>query len=243
MSEIISEIGINWSANLIKAKDMINASKEAGADYVKFQMFNEDIIKSSKYKEELADMILDYDKVRHLSLLARTEDIRFGVSVMYPGGFDILDNLDLNFIPDFIKIRETDKSNVDIARHAVKFCNKWNIPLLISTESYISEDDYFRYNLYHTKYAKYLYCVPKYPPELNEIHKDYICNEYFNGYSNHFPSKYLPMLAVAQNLEFIEVHTKKDDNCIDNEVSLTFSDLKEICDFRDILIKLEVCTS
>ena len=40
--EVIAEIGVNHNGNLDLAKKMILKSKECGADYVKFQLYNVD---------------------------------------------------------------------------------------------------------------------------------------------------------------------------------------------------------
>lgn len=237
MTKIISEIGVNWSGDISIAKDMIIRSKQAGADFCKFQMFNEEVIKDSKYKTELSEMILDFSKLNELRGYAFQQHIGFGVSTMYPEAFDIIRKIGVPV--DFIKIREKDHTNISIARPAVKYCDDYEIPLLISTERYISKKDYYRYNLYHTEHTNYLYCVPSYPPELNEIWDSYISTDYFDGFSSHFPSKHLPMIAVARNLDYVEIHTKLNDNCIDYKVSLTFDDLNDVCDFRDILSKLK----
>ena len=242
-SKIIAEIGVNWSSDISIAKDMILQSKRAGADAVKFQLFNNEVIKDSKYKDELSEMILDFPKINELRGWAFQNHIGFGVSVMYPEAFEMIDNK-IGVPVDFIKIRCQDHCNEEIARPAVKFCDKWNISLLISTERRISGEDYYRYNLYNTKHAKYLYCVPKYPPELNEIHDSYISNDYFDGLSSHFPSKYIPMIAVARNLKFVEIHVMRKPmhipgrSQIDENVSIDFDDLEEICKFRDILSQL-----
>ena len=42
MTKIISEIGWNHMGGMVLAKEMIHASKENGADIVKFQTFNAD---------------------------------------------------------------------------------------------------------------------------------------------------------------------------------------------------------
>ena len=246
MSKIIAEIGVNWSGSISIAKDMIMQSKRAGADFVKFQVFNEEVIKDSKYKDELSEMILDLSKLKFLRDYSYGAGIGFGVSLMYQEAFDLIH--ELRNPVDFIKIRCQDHANVSIARPAVEYCNEADIPLLISTERRISDEDYYRYNLYDTEHAKYLYCVPKYPPELNEIYDSYISSDYFDGFSNHFPSKYLPMIAAARNLEFIEIHVKRPDNSattmgdpglqLDENVSIDFDDLKEVCDLRDTLSEL-----
>ena len=38
---IIAEAGSNFDADLVKAKELIHAGAEAGADHIKFQLFSE----------------------------------------------------------------------------------------------------------------------------------------------------------------------------------------------------------
>lgn len=246
MTKIIAEIGINWDGNLQTARNMILLSKLAGADYVKFQMFDKNIITDSIYYHRLNDMILDSNNIKYLIEQAKIYKIKIGVSVMYKEGFEILNQLDTKYL-HFIKIRCKDNSNKDIAIPAVKYCNKYNIPLLISSEKIISDKEYFRNNLYNTQHAKYLYCIPKYPAELSDINKNYLCPSNFNGYSNHTPSTFLPIVATTKGLEWIEIHVKRSNKIIisddiqqqiDANVSLSFNELEEVCKFRDTLKKL-----
>lgn len=247
--KIISEIGINWNGDLDIAKSMILESKRSGVDYVKFQIFDEQVIKnySEDLKKKLEPMILDYNSTETLIEYAHENDIKFGVSVMYPEVFlNILNNLCIK--PDFIKIRHADSYNEEIARKAVKFCTEQKIPLLVSVSRPPSE--FLLYNLYQTyrNHVFFLYCVPKYPPEINDINIHLIGNtNFFSGYSNHYPSIHLPVIAIVKgsNLNdfFVEVHVKYNrDNCyftpIDEAVSLTFSQLSELCNLRDTINKL-----
>lgn len=253
MTEIIAEIGVNWCGDTQIAKDMILESKHSGADYVKFQMFNHKIIKDSKYKKELSEMILDHNDIQHFSTFARTNDIKFGVSVMYPEGLIILEEvrLDTGKCPvDFIKIRCQDRSNEFIARPAVKYCIKHDIPLLVSFDRLTHKDDYYKYNLYSNVNVNYLYCIPEYPPELKSINDSYIYPCEFDGYSNHYPSKYLPMVAVSRDMKFVEIHVRRDihnfvaisegltKGQIDANVSIDFNDLREVCELRDLIKKI-----
>jgi len=237
--KIISEIGVNWLGNLTIAKEMIYRSKLVGADYVKFQMFNEKVIKDSPYKDKLTPMIFDSEKLDEL--IQYKPSIGFGVSTMYPEAFDLLEPVK-NHI-SFIKIRYADNHNAEIARRAVKFCTQLKIPLLVSVNR--PPDDYLEYNLYPTDMVKFLYCVPKYPPELKDINYHFVGNtHFFSGYSNHFPNQYLPMIAIAKasayNDFYLEVHTKlvTDSTPIDDNVSLTFNQLLELCRLKKTINQL-----
>ena len=249
MTEIIAEIGVNWSSDISIAKDMILQSKRAGADFVKFQMFNNEVIKDSKYKDELSSMILDDELVAELYLCAKLNRIKFGVSTMYEEAFNTLNEADI--VPDFIKIRHADRNNHEIAQRAVDYCLINDTKLIVSVEDFfmgskLRYDTSIIYERY--EFTNYMYCIPKYPSELSQIYKEYINSKYFSGYSNHYPSKYLPMIAITGNLKFVEVHVRrplKGSNMlynpglqIDENISIDFDDLEDVCKFRDTLSKL-----
>ncbi len=239
MTKIIAEIGVNWFGDIEIAKEMIVLSKRAGADFVKFQMFDYETIKnySKDLIEQLTPMILDYSALNILRGHAFKNNIGFGITPMYPKAFDTIEKIGVPV--DFIKIRHKDHQNGHITRPSVKYCDKYDVPLLVSTDRYIKEVDYYNYNLYNTKHVKYLYCIPEYPPELKNIGSANLWKERFEGYSNHYPSKYLPMIAVSRNIEFVEIHVKLENTLpIDWAVSLGFSDLGEICNLRDIISEM-----
>jgi sialic acid synthase SpsE len=73
----------------------------------------------------------------------------------------------------------------------------------------------------HTS-GKDVYCVPKYPPSLAEIHVPDPCH----GYSNHYPGMAPALLAVARGAEYVEIHVKDNDTAIDAPVSWTFDELR-----------------
>jgi sialic acid synthase SpsE len=249
MTKIISECGINWSGDLMTARDMIILSARAGADFVKFQLFNKETIKGNKYDHDtfyhdiLSQMILNEEFIQYLSDTAKQNDIGFGISVMYKEGFDLLNTLNAHTI-QFIKIRYADRNNPEIAEQAIKYCTENRTELLISC------DDPNYTKVYSHYPANYLYCVPKYPPELSEIDEKCISKFLFNGYSNHYPSKYLPMLAVSRGIELIEIHVKRkthnkvamDEGLVlpqlDEKVSINFDNLEDVCKFRDIISEL-----
>ena len=52
MTKLISEIGWNHMGDMTLAKEMINASKENGADFVKFQTWSVDRLTSGPWDED-----------------------------------------------------------------------------------------------------------------------------------------------------------------------------------------------
>ena len=82
----------------------------------------------------------------------------------------------------------------------------------------------------NTKFAmdntiKWLYCVPIYPCQLNEI--DFRNFQDFHGYSNHCPDIIAPLTAAILGAEIIEVHVtnNKTNDFVDNPVSFDFEEL------------------
>ena len=50
---VIAEIGVNWDGNFETAKNMMKNAKSSGCDAVKFQSFNEEIIKNHRRQANL----------------------------------------------------------------------------------------------------------------------------------------------------------------------------------------------
>ena len=50
---VVAEIGVNWDGDFEIAKSMMKNAKNAGCNAVKFQSFNEDVIKDHPQKSRL----------------------------------------------------------------------------------------------------------------------------------------------------------------------------------------------
>lgn len=226
---IAAELGVNWR-NLTEARRMIGLAQAAGADGVKFQCFQESHIKGHPREAELISQIL---KEPYLQVMKDTADecgIEFFATPMYPEAVDMLESI--GGINRY-KIRYADRCNNDLINAVLKTNKK---VLLSCDKAYLD-------HLIHGKKPEvqfnparihYIYCIPEYPPLLEKISfpADF-GDSLFNGYSNHYPSISVPLAAAARGAEYIEVHLKNDKypngyRPIDDAVSITFSDLKEL---------------
>lgn len=230
MSKIISEIGVNWNGDLSIAKKMISESKLSGADFVKFQLFNTDVIKKSEHYHALSMMMLGKSELHELKLHADSVNIGFIVSCMYPGAFELAESVE----PDFIKIRHADRNNGKLAKLAINYCNKMGVKVFVSSELIKDVADTYTAN---PQLCNLMYCNPKYPPTLLDAvllirNHVFLEAETWRGFSSHYKNVLVPSLVAALHIEFIEVHVSQYINDIDREVSLTFEQLKTLCDFH-----------
>jgi len=110
---IVAEAGINHNGDVILAKRLIDATKKAGADAVKFQTFKakniltEDAVKANYQKESRKDQESQYEMVRRLELnredfkeladYAKKKDIIFLSSPFDIESVDLLCEIDVAF--------------------------------------------------------------------------------------------------------------------------------------------------
>jgi sialic acid synthase SpsE len=225
---IAAEIGVNFR-KMSEAKRMIGLAKDAGADGVKFQVFQESHIKGHPREKELLNLI---HKQQYFQFLKNTADecgIEFFATPMYPEAVDMLEAVGVKRY----KIRYADRCNNNLINAVLKTNKKI---LLSCDKAYLEHLMYEKKPEVQFNPARihYIYCIPKYPPSLEEIAfpADF-GDSLFNGYSNHYPSISVPLAATARGANYIEVHVKqdkypKDYRPIDDVVSITFSELKEL---------------
>ena len=72
---IVAECGVNWEGDLRLAKQMIREAKQAGADAVKFQLFDERVISASPYRQRLERMILGEKECLELKKFAESVSV------------------------------------------------------------------------------------------------------------------------------------------------------------------------
>lgn len=241
MVNIIAEIGVNWNGDFKKALDMINLSYLSKADSVKFQMFNEKVIDNSppQYKKALSKMILDSVLLKSFYDYSKTLNLKFIVSTMYPEAFNVINSSGIK--PDYIKIRYSDRNNSEIAERACDYCTTNKVPIIISTNIVDDKIDISEIYLDCEELVYCLmYCISKYPPKYDEVDLSISNLSEFSGYSNHVANKFMPIIAMVRGIQLIEIHVMSNIMDIDHMVSLTFNELKDICEFRDLMIKLKL---
>ena len=130
MTKLISEIGWNHMGDMTLAKEMIHASKENGADFVKFQTWSVDRLTSGPWDEDGRLEIYkkaELSKDQHLELYeySNTVGIEFFSSVFSLEDADLLGQIQTKYV----KIASFESRNVEL----IHYCLKHFEHLIIST--------------------------------------------------------------------------------------------------------------
>lgn len=226
---IIAEAGVNFR-DMNEADIMIKEAATAGVDAVKFQVFTIDHLPD--WLRPTPPPILTETDVRYLYWRCRARSVEFMATPFYPAAVDLLNPYVKRW-----KIRCNDPKKPEI----ILDCIQTGKQIIVSknTEGFYRDDE----GLIST-----LYCCPQYPPseypnfyiegddEDRTTGSRFIDPQFFRGYSCHIPEieHIIDFVSKYPTLDIIEVHVKRDEYnppwcCPDNNVSITMSELAELC--------------
>lgn len=220
---VIAEAGVNHNGSLKRAFEMVDAAKEAGADYVKFQTFKADMLvtvdsTTAEYQrnncsatsqlEMLRALELPFDAFRELAAYCRQREIGFLSTPFDAESIDFLASLNM----DYMKIPSGEITNLPYLRHIAAT----GIPAIISTGmSTMTEIGealrvFYRAGYPHSALTL-LHCTTEYPAPLQEVNlramvtigKEFGLNY---GYSDHTEGIDIPLAATALGASVIEKH-------------------------------------
>ena len=220
MTFVVAEIGVNWDGAYELVKKMISNAKKAGCNAVKFQSFNEDIVKDSLEKKRLLKSSITENNIHQIDEIAKTVGIEWFSTPMYPDAVDILDPYVKRF-----KLRFHDGVSL-LENKTTELFEK-----IIATKKEIiisSQTSPLNSKFYDHEQIKWLYVIPKYPCELEDV--DFTRIKEFDGYSNHSPNILVPLAAAILGSNIIEIHVTSDKkgDFLDNPVSFDFDELKSL---------------
>ena len=245
--EIIAEAGVNHNGKMHLAKKLAKYAKKAGADYIKFQIYNPDEIaipdlkktpyqlkntgnKNENQKEMLKRLSLTHHNFDELILYCKKIKIKFLASVF--------DTKSLNYLKrktNTIKIGSSEITNFILLKSLAKL----NKRLIISTGMCgINEIkkalNYLKENGQKNKIVL-LHCNTAYPTPYSETNlltipkmKSFFKNEI--GYSDHTIGNEVSFAAVALGSSIIEKHFTLNKNFKgpDHKTSCDFYELKNL---------------
>ena len=253
---IIAEIGVNHNGSLKLAKEHIVEASKAGADFVKFQLFQSDQlstinakkadyqINSSKKEETQLQMLkgLELSNSSFLELrdFANRNNLGFCASAFNETGLNFLKKINV----DFIKIPSGEITNYPF----LKKVSKSKIPLVLSTG--MSNLNEIKTSLELLKVSKskltLLQCNSSYPTPFCDANLKVInsLREIFKvevGFSDHTLGIEASIAAVALGASMIEKHFTLDKTLDgpDHKASIEPEEFKEMCSsIRNIEIAL-----
>lgn len=223
---VIAEIGVNHNGDVALAKDLIDASAEAGADAVKFQtFFADELVTRSAAKAPYQKENTGKDESQHKMLKAlelseaefldlndhcKAKDIAFLSTPFSQGAADLLERVGVNAF----KISSGDLTYLQMLDHI----GRKGRPIILSsgmgTVSEI-EDAVRTIELTGNHQISILHCVSNYPASAEDCNlaaMDTIARAfgYAVGWSDHTTGGAITLAAVARGARIIEKHITLD---------------------------------
>lgn len=223
---VIAEIGVNHDGCPKRAADLIRAAKSAGADAVKFQLFDPRRLLSNQA------ILAEYQKSSATDVFAMLDGLKLSLQQMVPlrelaaelgvlfivTPFSLQDAADLEKLqPDAVKIASPDAVNFPLLEQAAAIGQ----PMIISTGTCEIEELQYAANLIKNQQTSgggggaLLQCVSSYPTPVEEagLGAISVLAHRFNlpiGYSDHTADLLTGSLAVAAGACVIEKHLTYD---------------------------------
>jgi len=240
--EIIAEIGINHNGDMELAKEMIETAKAVGADVVKFQIYDPEMLLDKEVFtpddwEAILASRLTRRQVLFLNQVCEREQIEFMASVF-----------------DLERIKWTEEIRMKrykIASRSVfdeELCLNIigiNKPVIVSDGILYTTVNPIPSYFIKSSNVRWLYCVAKYPARLADIDFGMMKLSMYSGFSDHTIGTSAAKVAMSLGARIIEKHFTMDKTLPgpDHICSADPEELLEICRFRDdceeILYKTE----
>jgi len=227
---LISECGINANGSTREAEDQILRSKEAGADAVKFQVYDTDQLfdKSFKYYEDSKRGMFSQYQHNHLAKVCKNLGIEWFASPFHDWAVDLCEELGVKrykVASISVKNRPLLEKIASTKKPVILSCGS-SLPNQVEDAIDIIGKDNIQ---------ALLYCITKYPTpkedfrfwEMFRLAKDH---EVPVGLSSHCPEIWPAVKAVALGATVIEQHTtvSRDLPGCDQPASLTYEEFAEL---------------
>jgi sialic acid synthase SpsE len=233
MIEIIAEIGINHQGNMDLAREMIDRAKEAGADVAKFQVYDVDKTLDPEHPllKPCWDVIkateLSWVQVLELAAYCRGVDIEFLASVFQPERVIWLEEAQVKRYKIASRSMYDDALAVAIA--------ETHKPVIVSFGYFDGRTPSI---LHHLDIGEVtcLVCKSDYPAKVKGLFEpDDFIRGGFDGLSDHTPTIWASVIAMSLGAKMIEKHvtTNKRLPGPDHAASISFEELRQLCEARD----------
>jgi sialic acid synthase SpsE len=225
--EIIAEIGQNHNGDMQLARRLIAEAKAAGASVAKFQVYDARALfpkEGNDWYEYNCQTELSRSDVELLALECEQVGIEFMASVFDVERIAWLEAVGVR------RYKIASRSITDTA--LVDAVGSTGKPLLVSLGMW--SDPHFP-KIQASGSVDFLFCISKYPTSLSELHLSEVDFARYAGFSDHTIGIEASMVALARGARLIEKHFTLDKTMYgpDHEGSMTPSELRALCQFRD----------
>ncbi len=237
MSKIILDACNNHLGNTDIIRSMIKHAKECGADFIKFQAYDVDMLNTDvwgqKYEYYKSNQLtlIQYDMI---TSLCRDIGLDLMFTIFHKSMIDVLCKFDVKYV----KIASPDAGKLYLLESVLeRFDNVIISCGMLTTDEYARLCRFIRN--WNDKNIKLLYCVSKYPTTFEDI--DFKLMSTFDGFSDHTPDIKAAKMAVSMSMEYIERHYTlgKFLPGADHTFSSTPDEIKDLTNYRTYLDNID----
>ncbi len=248
MTILVAEIGWNFVGDLSLAKKMILKAKKAGADAVKFQIWDPEQLKKGSWdldgrRKIYEKAFLDKNKYSKIKKFAKKNSIKCFASAFNDTGLRLLEDVK----DDWIKIPSHEAYNTQLIKLALKKFKKVIISagclkkkeLLRLIKLVKSKKDY-------SKKTILLHCVSSYPLKAENCNFkkfDFLMKNFHNvGYSGHYQGVEDSVYALSKGAILIEKHFTINNNLPgrDNKFALNFDQFSTLFRYKKLFTNFNI---
>ena len=208
-SFIVAEIASNWEGSFIKAKELIQKSKNAGADAVKFQMWRANDLYNNKHPswKFIRKSEITFEKATKIKQIADKIGIEFFCSAFYPEAVKFLEKLKVK------RYKIASRTCILKDPHSLETLQEKSVtkkPVIISMGMGGNRKKIEK--IFSKNQKIFCYCISEYPTKISKINWKNAIK--YDGFSDHTLGITAPliftMLKKQQNAKniLIEKHVK-----------------------------------
>lgn len=230
-AEIIAEIGQNHNGDMKLAKDLIRASKDAGASVAKFQVYHSATLFSKEnnpWYDYNFTTELSRDKVEQLANECAKLNIEFMASVFDIERVDWLEALDVKRY----KIASRSVHETKLIQRLVATGK----PLIVSLGHWSEKE---LPEIKSLAPIHFLYCVSKYPTSLKDLRLSKVDFSKYAGFSDHSIGIAASLAAISLGARIIEKHFTLDKDMYgpDHSGSMTPGELAALAYYAKEIVE------
>ena len=179
-SFVVAEIASNWEGSFSKATKLIQESKNAGVDAVKFQMWRANDLYNSKHPnwKFIKKSEVTFDKAKKLKRIADKVGIEFFCSAFYPDAIRFLEKLN---VKRYKIASRTCLLKDPFSLETLQEKSDTQKPVIISMG--MGGNRKKIENIFSKNQKIFCYCISEYPAHMNKI--DWKNAIKFDGFSDH----------------------------------------------------------